>query len=667
MTSSPLHDLAQPPKRSPLLLPGLLGLIALLVLVRLGPDLWHSLFAPTANLQRLAQIELGLLGWPRVLSGLLAGAALGLAGALFQAITRNPLASPDLLGVTGGCQLGLIACLLLGLGPGWMPLALLLTGLLGAGLTLATAGGFRSPALRLILAGSACALLASAITTLCLALFEQKLEGVALWSLGVLYQPGSQGLWLMLPWIGAALLALVGLGRPLQILQLGDEPAQLLGLNLGGLRARVLLGATLLTAVAVTLAGPIGFIGLLAPNLIRAQGLHLLRQQLPLSALVGAALLLASDSLVVLLQLDTLLSAGIMLALLGTPALLALVFYQRQLLSHGHSDSLGGTRRPYPGLRLVALSLLLVLALGLSILSGSHPLSIADLWAAIQGEHRLAALLIDLRLPRALVAGIGGALLAASGLLLQSLTRNPLAGPDLLGLTQASAFCALLTLCLWPQAPQSLLFMASLAGGGLLLALILTLTRRHHFAPLPVALTGLVLGALCMALSGWLIAEFSVQPAQSLVWLVGSTYGRSWSQVWALAPWLLLSWPLWRLARPLDLLQLGTQNAQALGLPLSQIRLKVLVLATLLTAATVAVIGPIAFIGLMTPHLVQRLGFQAHRLRLPAAMLAGALLLVLADWLGRTLLAPTEIPAGVLTAFLGAPYLLWRLGRANRR
>lgn len=277
-------------------------------------------------------------------------------------------------------------------------------------------------------------------------------------------------------------------------------------------------------------------------------------------------------------------------------------------------------------------------------------------------------MLLELRLPRLICALLAGALLAASGVLMQSVTRNPLGGPEVLGVTQGAALATLIVLTAWPLAGHVPLAGAALASGGATLALTLLLNRRHRFAPLAVALTGIALGTLWTTLAQWLIIEQSVQPARFVVWLVGGTYGRSWGEVAMLVPWCLAAVPaLALLARPLDLLALGDDQAGALGLPIAVLRPVALGIATFAACAAVAAVGPIGFIGLMAPHLAAMLGARSHRARLSMAALCGALLLAAADVAARTLLAPREIPAGVLTVLIGAPYLLTLLLREARR
>jgi ABC-type Fe3+-siderophore transport system permease subunit len=454
--------------------------------------------------------------------------------------------------------------------------------------------------------------------------------------------------------------------RSLEIHALGDDPARTLGVALNRTRLLTLVCAAGCAAVAVSIAGPVGFVGLLAPNLLRAAGIHRLRRLLLLSALWGAVLLLAADTLMIMVDSDGKLLLGVVVALAGTPLLMVLIHRSQQLhLPEQPEQAHGGTLV----LSLHASMILLVTVLAglffIGMWAGLEPLSPARWMAAFAGADPIASILLDLRMPRMLIAAVGGALLAASGALLQSVVRNPLAGPELLGITQGAGLFTLAGLIVWPTISRLGMFGMALTGSVTVLVLILSLNRRHRLAPLPVALTGLALGALCAALSQWLIVHYSIQPAQSLVWLAGATYGRSWDDLLALLPWLLLCLPLFvLLARPLDLLALGDQTAAALGVGIGALRTLALALATLVAGAVVAVIGPVAFVGLITPHIARSMGFHAHRQLLPVAMLLGAVMLVLADLLGRTLLAPREVPAGVLTALFGAPYFLllmvWR-------
>lgn len=675
---------AAAPNRVGALGAALVLLIAALAALRLAPDI-HAWFAAPAgsDARQLARIFLFDLNAPRIAAALVAGGCLAVAGALFQSMTRNPLASPDLLGITGGAQLGLVAAMIAPslVGAASVPL-LFLCGLGAAGCVAAAAGGWRATPLRLVLAGSVCMLLFSAITTLLLAFFEQTVVGASLWASGSLYQPGAAGLKTALGWLVVPLVALPFVIRPLDPLALGDDAAAAAGVRVDATRLAAMTVAVGFASVAVSIAGPLSCVGLIAPNLLRQMRgakTSKLGALVPLAALAGGALVLATDSAVLALDLDSTLSTGVAIAFIGTPLMLAMIRKGAAWSGVLHAgqeraSAAGGTRivRALAALPWPALAVILLAAGGALAAAGA---SLGATWigpgrwlAMLDHRDDVARMLFDLRVPRLLCALLAGALLAASGVLMQTIVRNPLAGPEVLGVTQGAGLATLVVLMIWPLAGHSMLAVAALAGGGATLVLTLLFNRRHQYAPLAVALTGIVIGTLWTTLAQWLITQQSVQPARFVVWLIGGTYGRSWGEVAMLVPWCVLALPVFvLLARPLDLLALGDDQAVALGLPVAVLRPLVLTVATLAACAAVAAVGPVGFIGLMAPHLARMLGARTHGTRLWLAAALGALVLAAADVAARTLLAPREIPAGVLTALIGAPYLLALLVMETRR
>lgn len=664
----------------------LAALVASVALTRLAPDLvryWgagglsHASGAGHHDALALARVLLFDLHGPRVLAALAAGASFGAAGAVFQALARNALASPDVLGVTGGAQLGLLLAMLWpALAGVALPPVLLGAGLVAAGAVAAAAGGWRATPLRLLLAGSVCALLFSAVTTLVLAWSEQSIAGVVLWSSGSLYQPGARGLLSALVWLAVPLALLPLLARSLDVLSVGEHTASMLGVRVDAVRFGALLVAVGFTSVAVAIAGPMSYVGLVAPNLVRRWPGPRVVRMVPLavcSALVGALVVSVTDAAVLTLGLDGTLSTGVAVALVGAPLMLALILRDgRGWTARARGEWAGALRAPASierwSRRLPAvplpLALLGLVALGLAALAAAGaigPVLVgpARAWAALGGHDEVARALLLLRVPRAACALLAGALLAASGVLMQSVVRNPLAGPEVLGVTQGASLAVLIAMAVDESLGRFGMLAASLTGAIVTLALVLALNRRTRYAPLPVALSGLVLGTLATTLAQWLIAQASMQPARFVVWLVGGTYGRGPGDALLLLPWAVMAIVLaGALARPLDLLALGEEQAAALGVPTSWLRMGALVVATLLASAAVAAVGPIGFVGLMAPHAASLLGARTHRARLVWAVAFGALITAAADLGARTFVAPREVPAGALTAMIGAPYLL---------
>ncbi|MCU6671453.1 Fe(3+) dicitrate ABC transporter permease subunit FecD [Enterobacteriaceae bacterium H4N4] len=270
--------------------------------------------------------------------------------------------------------------------------------------------------------------------------------------------------------------------------------------------------------------------------------------------------------------------------------------------------------------------------------------------------------LMDYRLPRLLLALFVGAALAVAGVLVQGIVRNPLASPDILGVNHAASLASVGALLLLPSLPVIFLPLLAFAGGmaGLLLLRMLANTTQ----PMKLALTGVALSACWASLTDYLMLSRPQEVNSALLWLTGSLWGRDWSFVKTAVPLLLLFLPLsLRFCRDLDLLALGDARAATLGVTVPRIQFWGLMLAVAMTATGVAVCGPISFIGLVVPHMVRRITGGRHRWLLPVSALTGALLLVIADLLARIIHPPLELPAGVLTAIIGAPWFVWLLVR----
>ncbi len=611
----------------------------------------------------------GLLLWgtqiPRAVAGLVVGAGLGVAGALMQLVTRNPLVSPDLLGITAGAQFGVILSLMVPAALGF-PL-ILVGGVVTAALTFLLAGGSRTTPLRLVLAGMAMAQLLYAIITLFLTLNEHAALVVSLWDTGSLSQFGWQrlkpALWLM-PFL---VLALWLLRRPVNMSLLDDAQRQSLGLSPRMLKALVIGLGTLITALAIDVAGPLGFIGLVAPNLVRyGFGVRWPARMVPLAAIWGAVLTLAADGVVAALAETIKLPLATLSAVLGGVAVILLLRLTRVGMAAPAAATGAGAARPRLPLSVVVVLLMggLLATLIWGLWFGAGPLSSAALWSRDPVPWQL----LDLRLPRLLVDAAGGALFATSGLILQAVTRNPLAGPSVLGVSQLSALAVLAGLILIPELGAAWRLPFAWGGAVLALTVVILLNVRHNLEPLRVVLTGFALTGMASGAISLLIGYYSLNVALALIWMSGSSYGASWSDVWTLLPWLSLGLIFAALGRRwLDLLALGDGVADSLGVGAARKRLLLLVLASFMIASAVSVLGPVAFVGLLVPHGVRLLGFYRYRDRLIVTPLLGAFLLVLADTGGQWLLAPLDIPLGVMTAVIGGPVFLYLLGRTWRK
>ena len=316
------------------------------------------------------------------------------------------------------------------------------------------------------------------------------------------------------------------------------------------------------------------------------------------------------------------------------------------------------------GFYVITLSMM-VLLFGLSIRLGTYTLSLEEIWAAFQPDNKNYFTLMEYRLPRAMLAILLGGALAISGVLVQSVVRNPLASPDILGINNAAGLVAVSVLMFLPN--LAFYWMPIFAFlGGVLSFVILWIVCGFNFRPIKMAIIGVALSALWAAISHYLMLTNPVEINTAMLWLTGSLWGRSWSYLNVVLPWLVVLLPLpFIFCRDLDTLGLGENKASTLGVTVNKVQISVLVLAVALSTTAVAICGPIAFLGLVAPHLARRLVGGRHRTLLPAALIIGALLLQLSDILARVIDPPTELPAGILTAIIGAPYFFYLLMRTK--
>ena len=320
-----------------------------------------------------------------------------------------------------------------------------------------------------------------------------------------------------------------------------------------------------------------------------------------------------------------------------------------------------------PSLLFPILMLLALLAGMFALVSGSADMSAADVWQSLSGNAPDSArnVIMDLRLPRALTAfGVGG-LLAVAGVLMQVLLRNPLAEPYILGTSGGAAVAALLAMMFGLGA--TFVDLSAFAGAMVATLLVFSIAQGSgNWTPTRLLLTGVVLAAGFSAATTLLLALSPDQNLRGMLfWLVGDL---SFSYSPAQSLWLLATITVAGLiaARHLNVLARGDLQAAIVGLPVAGFRLIIFAVTALATAISVTTVGVIGFIGLVVPHLIRILAGSDHRIVLPASALAGGTLLVIADTLARTVLAPRQLPVGALTAAIGVPLFLILMSRSRR-
>jgi ferric citrate transport system permease protein len=587
---------------------------------------------------------------PRSLVAVLIGASLALAGTLLQTLTHNPMASPSLLSINSGAALAM--ALTSALSP--TPVAgysLSFIAACGGGvswlLVMTAGGGFRHTQDRnkLILAGIALSAFCMALTRITLLLAEDHAYGIFYWLAGGVSHAHWQDVWQLLPVVVTAVPVVLLLANQLNLLNVSDSTAPYAGSE----PAETTFDHQYVSAASGWRVRQCG----------RSGGVYR-----PAGATSGA--------------------------LLGR-----LRSAQRTAGEHaagGHADADGRCTRTRAGLprrsarrrsagadwqsllclageearMKIALVIFITLALAGCALLSLHMGVIPVPWRALltdwQDGREHYYVLMEYRLPRLLLALFVGAALAVAGVLVQGIVRNPLASPDILGINHAASLASVGALLLMPSLSVMVLPLLAFAGGMAGLILLKMLAKTHQ--PMKLALTGVALSACWASLTDYLMLLHPQDVNSALLWLTGSLWGRDWHFVKIAVPLLILFLPLsLRFCRDLDLLALGDARAATLGVSVQRTRFQGLMLAVAMTATGVAVCGPISFIGLVVPHMVRRIAGGHHRWLMPVSALTGALLLVIADLLARIIHPPMELPAGVLTAIIGAPWFVWLLVR----
>ncbi|WP_295014094.1 iron ABC transporter permease [uncultured Microbacterium sp.] len=669
---------ARPPVAAAGRLAPALGVLVALAVVLVATAGWHLTQGTSDAAWTDPAVLLGSR-LPRLAAGVAVGVALGIAGLLLQSLARNALASPDTLGVTAGAYLAVTAVAAFGISvPFWASgLVAVAGGLLAAVIVLGLAGGAGSSTTRLVLAGSALALAFQAVTSALLILFSEQTKGLLAWGSGSLSQLGIDASVRAAPVVVVAAVLAILLSRRLDVLALGDDTASSLGVPVRATRVWGILLAVLLTATAVTLAGPLGFVGLCAPVLARllarvvpALGRHVLL--LPTSGLLGAVTVILADAvlrLVIGAEAAIAIPTGVATTLLGSVVLIVMARRLR--------DS-GPTRRP-PSIRLAAhgrrrfalvlgaAAVLLVAVIVGGLLLGATPLLTGDVLLWLQGAASPEiAFALDERAPRVLAAVTAGAALALAGALTQAVSRNPLADPGLLGITGGAGLGAVLVVTSAAASTFGMLVAAAL-GALLAFALVYGLAWRGGLSADRFILIGIGVSSAAVAATSFVLLRSSpFDTPRIYTWLSGTTYGRLWEQVVPLAVVLLLALPLvLSRRRELDLLAIDEDTPRTLGVGVERSRLLLLGTAALLAALSVVAVGVVGFVGLVAPHAARALVGARNARAIPVAVLLGAVLVGVADAVGRTVIVPAQLPAGLVVAILGAPYFVWLLWRSR--
>ncbi|MGP5201701.1 Fe(3+)-hydroxamate ABC transporter permease FhuB [Psychrobacter aquimaris] len=586
---------------------------------------------------------------------LLAGGLLGVVSILLQQLVKNPLASDTTLGVGVGAQLAMLIVTL------FLPSLAIYGGIyvafIGAiismGLVFALSAPSRFNPLILILAGLVVNILLAAVANVLVLFFAERSNGMLSWAAGFLAQ-NSWHTSMMLS-ITAVVMAVVCLPllKPLTLMSLDDSQAKRLGVPINGIRALVVLIVAVVTALVVSEVGLIGFIGLGAASLVNALGVASISKRLLAAFVLGALLLWLTSNVALLLEpiLNMQIPAGAMTGILGAPLIIWLILRQRRERIETVTPMLTGKHAPVAWWRW-GLGVVLIIILACLFVQDVDGWGLSNDWAITQ----------QYRLPRSLSAAATGLMLAIAGVLLQTLTRNPMASPEVLGVSSGAALGVILGFLLLPSlglsAGSGTLLISGLSGAMAVLLLVIWLARRVSSGYL--LLVGIGIAAMMDGVMHMVKLSGDPRLEAMLSWLSGTTYSAQPSTVWYLIgiAFILFALSL-LLIKPLKVLGLGTEVARNLGVAVTPVTIALLALVAALSTASTLAVGPLSFIGLMVPHLATSLGAVRLERQLPLAALLGAGVMVIADWIGRYVIFPYELPAGTIAAIIGGAYFLW--------
>ena len=328
-----------------------------------------------------------------------------------------------------------------------------------------------------------------------------------------------------------------------------------------------------------------------------------------------------------------------------------------------HADFSAGTKRRT--LMLIALAAFACLGLLISVGKGSVDIPLTEITGFLLGAGNSphGQIIYNIRLPRSIVAALVGINLALSGAILQAVMKNPLADPHIIGISSGAGLLGILVMLAFPGFGYLVTPAAFMGAMGAAL-LIYILAWKNGIRPIRIILAGVAVSAFLSAGISALLIFYSDRVHSALMWMVGGLSARSWPQVEMLWPYTFICAVLALLAaRHLNILQLGDELAKGLGLRVGLTRILLSALAALLAASAVSVVGLLGFVGLIVPHTARLLVGSDYRVLLPATLLLGAGTVTFCDTIARTIVAPVELPVGIIMAVLGAPFFLYLLRR----
>lgn len=580
------------------------------------------------------------------------GGLLAMVSILLQQVVRNNLASDSTLAVGSGALFATIMAMLFF--PSWAIHGSFWVAFVGSivslGIVMMIALPSKLDPLVLILSGFVVGIFVTALVNLMM-IFDIEYYGrLTLWSSGLLYQLRWDPLIHLSIASVVTLPLLVLLHKPLTIMALDDAQATRLGLPVNWLRIAVFILCALLTAMVVSKVGLIGFVGLGAATLVNAMQIRHIGKRLLLGFLFGGLLLWLTNNLINIathfVSLPFPVPAGTLTGVLGAPLIIWLILKQRKRAASVDAYNIVLAKRDIDWwLYIIALMLFFIYALVF--------VQTANGWQfSFNPEY-----ILQFRLGRSLGAAATGVILAIAGVILQQMTRNPMASPEVLGISSASSITMVLAFLFIPNLPIFVMLGFGVLGSLITLGLILWLASKVHSSYL--LLIGIAIGAFSTAFS--VVIGFSQDPKLQFIlsWLSGTTYNLMPQIAVVLLVLAILAYLVSRLTvKPLKVLSLTEPVARGRGLSVKATQAGLLIFIAILSTISTVTVGPLSFIGLMVPQLARSLGAVQLEKQLLLSALLGALVMLIADWVGRYAIFPYEIPAGLLASLIGGAYFL---------
>ncbi len=645
--------------RLPLGIAGLFSVIALLVHITVPYSQGLSVLVDVITQydpSDYQHIIINLTYLPRLAVALICGFALAVAGCVMQFVLRNPIASPTTLGVASGAELGMILSILL------LPASIEVSGFIPAfiGGCFATALVFILSAKRgfspvhMVLAGMVVSLFFGSVNTMLLLLNEEHLTSLFVWGAGTLNQNGWESAQILIPLTVIPTLLLLAIERPLSALQLGDDVASSIGVSVKVLKVISLALAIFVTAAVVSEVGLIGFVGIVAPAIARMLGARKLNQQILVSGLVGSSMLLLADLIIQPFSGagGEMLPTGAMTALLGAPFLLWLL-NKKLLQSDMKARESVISTYCHRTLKQVVIPIvgLFVFLVIVAVFVGKDQTG----WTIVESVS-----ILQLRIPRVAVAALAGIGLAIAGTIIQRVSTNPMASPEVLGISSGAALALVIGAYFGITADRFQQMLLGTLGASSVTFFIWWMGRKHNFAATHMLLTGIALSAGLDAFLRIALSSGQDNMRALLTWLSGSTYLVSMTDVYLLGAGIsIFIIAIALIHKWLDIISLGEVAANSLGVDSARVRMLLLLLVASITTLATIVIGPLSFVGLLAPHMARSLHQYGAKQQLITASLLGAMLMMTADWLGRTIWFPWQFPAGLLASLIGGAYFLY--------